>query len=197
MLFDPKDISSQNAKEQVLEGSVVGNSPNSARISSKGSKLIHNLDNCLAAGHTLVHFISAGEISLHKLIEHLCSRHPGETAELWLSTWTIKEAAARTILQLKESNAIKDIKAVFDYRIKTTDSKTFHFLEKHFAQYALTKNHAKVIVLDFVSAQYTIVTSANLSNNPRIESGLISTDPLLAQFHITWMRDVLAGKKVY
>jgi hypothetical protein len=194
----PKDINTliQEAGENLESAAAASSNLNTQNIKTKGKNLIKNIDDCLAAGATHINFVSAGSLSLHQLIEHLINKHSGK-ADLYLSTWAIKEAASRSLHRLCEQKKIDRLYGVFNYRIKTLDGKSFQLIEKKFTQYALTKNHAKVIVIDFIIAQYTIVCSANLSNNPRIEVGYISTDEVVAQFHKNWMQNVLSGKKVY
>lgn len=196
-LFEPTDINTLIQEAAKLESDASTNKPiKKQMVSFKSSQLIKKISECFAAGAEHVDFVSAGELSLHQLIEYLSELEP-HPFNLHISTWAIKESASRSLLKLIEAGKIHHMFGVFDYRIKTIDGKSFQLIEKHFKQYALTKNHAKVIVLDFIYTQFTIVTSANLSNNPRIEAGFISTNASLAEFHKGWMKKVLNGQKVY
>lgn len=195
-LFSPADIKTQIEECASLESQAqpsITQSP--ARLAQKPNKLAQHITACLSAGHKHIDFVSAGDLSLHNLIQGLCF-YFDKPAELWLSTWAVKEAAARTIVQLIDSKHITAVRAVFDYRIQSVDAKTYHLLKRHLTQSALTKNHAKVIVLDFITDQITIVTSANLSNNPRIEAGFVSANQLTSDFHMGWMKKVLSGQRV-
>ena len=142
-----------------------------------------------------VDFCTAGELSIFQLVQYaLTVTGP---ADLYLSTWTIKEDPARSLIQLKEKGTIKNLYGIFDQRIKTLDAGHFHLIETGMTKFALTKNHAKVVVIEGKELSLCIVSSANFSNNPRIEAGFISTINSTVKFHKQWMKQVLAGKTIY
>lgn len=170
--------------------------PNTLTFSGRASSFLKFLQEALLIESQYIDFMTAGNLSLHNIIELILKMY-GPCKELYISTWAIKEAAARSLLSLKEQNLIGSMHGIFDYRIKTVDSKSFQLIEQHFFRYELTKNHAKVILIEYGKRCFTIVCSANLSNNPRIEAGFISLSTKTFIFHKEWMLKVFEGKKIY
>ncbi|MCK6649177.1 MAG: hypothetical protein L6Q66_05950 [Bacteroidia bacterium] len=163
------------------------------QISCKASDLIKNVIGETSPG-SFIEFCTAGEFSLHQLIQHLLT----ETgpADIYLSTWTLKEEPARVLYALKKAGLIKTLNCVFDYRIRTLDAKHFDFVQKILDSYTLTKVHAKVVSIIGENRSLAVSCSANMSNNPRIEAGVISCNSVSAEFHKTWITDVINGKKI-
>lgn len=196
-LFKTEDINNRIEQAALLQSDAAETTVyNYAGVATKSRHLINKITAILAAGHRHIDFVSAGELSLHTLIEFILQTHAGSLCDVYLSTWAIKDAAARAIIRMKDSGQINNLYGVFDYRINSVDGKHFKPIAHLFTKYALTKNHAKVVIVDFEEVQYCILTSANLSNNPRIEAGYISTNGQTAKFHKGWMMDVLNGKKI-
>lgn len=193
-LFDIKTVGSEPI-DALQFSSAVQNAPDELlQLSVRAKELLSNLFDELTPNKH-IDFCTAGELSIHQFIQYaLTVTGP---AHVYISSWAIKEDPARVLLFLKDTGKIKKLFGVFDYRIKTLDAKHFHLIEKAFTQYALTKCHAKVVVIESESLSIVIVSSANLSNNPRIECGFISTIDKTVQFHKAWMTEVLNGKTVY
>jgi hypothetical protein len=140
-------------------------------------------------------FMTAGKLSLHQMIESIIQQL-GPCKKLYLSTWAIKEVAARSLFNLKENKLLEELHGIFDYRVKTVDSQAFNFIEPHFSSVALVKNHSKMLLLDFGAKKIVILSSANLSNNPRIETGFVTANTRTYNFHLYWMKEILNGTKI-
>lgn len=167
-----------------------------ATFTGKASLFIEELDWMLDRKKTHIDFMTAGNLSLHNIIEMLLQKY-GRCQELWLSTWAIKEAAARSIRKVYDAGLVGRLYGIFDYRTESIDAKAFQLIRPVFSGYSLTKNHAKVVLLEWENRYITILSSANMSNNPRIETGVISLSKTTFYFHKGWMIDVQNGKKVY
>lgn len=163
-------------------------------IRSRASELTIKLFNKIVPG-AFIEFCTAGEFSMHHLLQHLLSI--SGPANVYLSTWTIKEDPARVLHYLKKSGHIKDLYAVLDYRIRTQDAKHYHLIEKLLTGHVLTKCHAKVIAIEGEKCSFAVVSSANMSNNPRIEAGYIACNDKSMLFHKGWIMDCINGKKIY
>jgi hypothetical protein len=192
-LFNTADLGKQSTNKFDTQFSV-SNTADYKKINSKASKILEQVKVLLGI-NTHIDFVTSGELSIHQFIQYFASSVPN--CNVYISTWAIKEEPARVLLSLYLSGKIKKLYGVFDYRIKTLDAKHFHLIEKAFTQYVLTKNHSKVVIIESDNLNLVIVSSANLSNNPRIETGFISTVPDSVAFHKKWMNLVLNGKTVY
>lgn len=196
MLFSHKDIDKENSESDVLGfNSLKSESAHDLfQLMGKAKDLCKNLlDELTPNKH--IDFCTAGELNLHHLLTYALTI-TGE-ADVYISSWAIKEEPARALLFLKESGKIKQLFGIFDYRVESTDAKHFELIKNAFSSYKLTKNHSKVIVIIGQNLSISIVSSANLSNNPRIEAGFISTCKPTIDFHKQWMEKVLSGKTVY
>jgi hypothetical protein len=193
-LFDIKNVCS-DATEVLPFSSAVQNAPDELlQLSVRAKELLSNLFDELTPNKH-IDFCTAGELSIHQFLQYaLTVTGP---AHVYISSWAIKEDPARVLLFLKETGKIKKLFGVFDYRIKTLDAKHFHLIEKAFTKYALTKCHAKVVVIIGQNLSISIVSSANFSNNPRLEAGFISTCEPTVEFHKNWMDKVISGQTIY
>lgn len=192
MLFDINEKMDNSSK---LVASVnTQDNINPVHIRSKASELTKNLFKKIAPGQ-FTEFVTAGEFSMHNLLQHLLTI--SGPANVYLSTWTIKEEPARVLHHLKKSGHIKDLYAVFDYRIRTQDAKHYHFVEGLLTGHVLTKCHAKVMAIEGEKRSFSVVSSANMSNNPRIEAGYVGCSEQSMLFHKGWIMDSINGKKIY
>ena len=197
-LIEPKDINTLIEEQVTLETAFKGDklSRRKFSFSGKSARFIRDLDGMLDQNTVHIDFMTAGNLSLHNIIEFILDKY-GACLSMYISTWAVKEAAARTLRKLHDDKLIGRIYGVFDYRTESIDAKSFQLIEPIFNQVVFTKNHAKVILIEYEDIYFTILTSANMSNNPRIEAGFISLSPLTFYFHKSWMIDVFNGKKVY
>lgn len=193
-LFNINEVNSSEIEIQTFDSLITDSCTELLQLSCRAKDLCKNIfDELIPNKH--IDFCTAGELSIHHLLQYgLTITGP---ADVYISTWVIKEEPARALLFLKEAGKIKQLFGIFDYRIKTLDAKHFHLIEKAMTKYELTKNHAKVVVIIGQTLSISIVSSANLSNNPRIEAGFISTCLPTVEFHKQWMEKVLSGQKVY
>jgi hypothetical protein len=139
--------------------------------------------------NVLIEVCTNGKFSFHELISQ-CLSYTGK-ADLFLTTWAIKETPVRMLFKLKESGLLKTISALMDHRTKTLDAKHFPFLEKLCNKIKLTNIHAKVAVLQGENHSLVILTSANLSSNNRIEFATINTHTQSINFHLSWIQTQL------
>jgi hypothetical protein len=65
------------------------------------------------------------------------------------------------------------------------------------ADIRLTTCHAKIVVLQNQQWSVAIVGSANFTNNPRIEAGIVSTERAVGDFHRDWMLAEIANAKPF
>lgn len=194
-MITPADITKRlHASAERLRAGKNAYSPDvTHNIVCKSSELLNNLFGKIMPG-TITEFCTAGEFSQHQVLQYLLTITG--SANVYISTWTLKEEPARVLHFLRQTQKIKNLYCVFDYRIRTLDAKHFSFIEKSVTAYALTKCHAKVMVIEGERMSAAVVSSANFSNNPRIEAGYISCIDSSAAFHKAWIMDVIGGKKI-
>lgn len=120
---------------------------------------------------------SIGHWSLHELIAYCLSRIG--PADMWLTSWGITAEPLKVIISLLETGAIRDLSCLFDSRVKLQCPQAYQLLvaqeQGRKLRVHLGKNHSKTVVLLNDSHAVTIVTSANLTINPRIEGYVVLT----------------------
>jgi hypothetical protein len=175
-------------ERDTFETSVVDDDGDQDFLLCKGSLKIHELFPSLKK-NTTIHYVSNGEWSTHELIIHLLGLIG--PADLYFTTWSLKEYPVRLFLDAMEDGRIKRLCALLDSRVKVRNPDVLMLAQQNFSMIRQYDCHAKVTVL--MSDQWTvsIVGSANMTNNPRLEAGLISTLPAVGHFHSSWILDLI------
>lgn len=125
-------------------------------------------------GNSIPYF-SDGEFSMHQLIEHLLNQTG--PAKVVLSSFSITEVAIRTFQRLMESGTIQSMACLFDFTVKRHKAGLLFFANNVISNIAISKCHAKVVLLYNGKHYVTVVSSANLNINDKLEAGVISTSP--------------------
>lgn len=136
-------------------------------------------------------FVTGGKWSAHDLLFYLL----GQTgpAKVYLCTWAISELAARLLLQAVTDKLITELNCIFDRRLPVRKDKTLQLAKNICTRITLVDCHAKVFVIENESWSISVLGSANLSNNKRIEAGCIFTDKGTMEFNRNWIMDQLLG----
>ena len=142
-----------------------------------------------------VHFISDGDWSMHDLVMQLCSIY--KPVELYITTYAIREFPIRQLILAQERGEITSVKMLLDYRAKVRTPEVYHMASINVGSIFLTSIHAKVTVLKSLKGCVTIVASANWTQNPRIEAGVVSTNNEVADFHIEWIEKVMKNATIF
>lgn len=195
-LFKISDLNRSADTTELYSSVDAGSVYPSQNYSGKSGAFLNELQHLLTMETQHIDFMTSGTLSLHQVIEVVLKKF-GPCLEMYVSTYAIKEAAARSLFGLKKAGLINSLHGIFDYRMKTVDSRGFQMVCMLFHRYELTKNHSKVILIEYRNRYVTILCSANMSNNPRIETGFISLSQKTFLFHKAWMLEVFEGKKVY
>lgn len=133
------------------------------------------------------YYFSDGKWSLHDLLEYLLSI-TGKSVVL-ISSYSIGEASVREFLRLKESGQITTLKCMLDFSVKSQKSGLLFFASNVADEIRLAANHSKLILIMGVDIQFTVITSANFTDNPRYETGVINSNPQLYKFYETKFLD--------
>ncbi len=126
-------------------------------------------------------YFSTGEFSMHELIEHLLEQTG--PAKVVLSSFSITEVAIRTFQRLMEKRTIQSMACLFDFTVRRHKLGLLFFASNVISRIAITKCHAKIVLIYNGKHYITIVSSANLNINDKIEAGIISTDTKIFDFY--------------
>lgn len=130
-------------------------------------------------------FASGGDWSTHDLLFHLLQIIG--PAALTAATWSVAEHAAQKLIAALDEGSLTDIKFLVDWRVQVRTPGFMTLAKRHFTDIRVSSTHAKVFVLRNDEWNLSLVGSANLTNNPRIEAGHLSTNPDTANFHADWI----------
>ena len=119
-------------------------------------------------------FWSNGKWSMHDLLLYLVKL--SGPAKVWLSTFSISEIAIRAFSHALETGLITELHCLFDYTVKTHKLSLLYFAGNIVSDIRLVPNHSKVILIENNDWKITVISSANMSPNPRIEAGVIIVD---------------------
>lgn len=132
-----------------------------------------------------VFFMTNGAWSNIRLIEYLLE-YTGP-ADIYFSTWSLSSDAIRRFVSWRESLYINRIVAVLDEGIRNRKPEIYQQAIAAFPELKFAKCHAKVAVLMGAQRCFTLIGSANFTRNPRRETGVIITDPGVAEANALWI----------
>lgn len=141
----------------------------------------------------IIHFVTYGKWSMHQLIIYLLKQIG--PANLYMTSWSMTEQPLRALLNLKMQGLLLDAHCILSDRLIERTPKVYDLAQHVFTQLKLIKLHAKVSVLENANWQIVVVGSANYTNNPRVEAGVIDTTGGSAMFHKNWILDELTKSK--
>ena len=188
-LSDIKGIELPQKSKSVSNKSLKNNTVLMKRF-DKCSKVIGKIQK-----DTSIHYVSMGEWSSHDLLKVILEQIG--KADVYIATWSISEPGTIMLLNLVKSGLINSILGVFDWRIKVRNPKALQLAKYNFNKIYLTTCHAKVTVICNKDYNISIVGSANYTNNPRIESGVITESKEIADFHKDWISGITKNSKLF
>lgn len=137
-----------------------------------------------------VHFVTGGKWSLHQLLEAaLAVTGP---AVLHLSTFSITEFSARLLAGHLDAGRLRELHMLIDYRAKVRYPEVYQLAANVATSIRLTPVHAKVMVIEGEHCTLSLQGSANWTDNPRIESGVLTRDQHVADFYKDWLKKSMA-----
>jgi hypothetical protein len=188
--------SKQEAENTELIGNhtYIENVKNEYRQIFKNYQKIEDLFPDLEPG-TNIHFVSEVDWSNHELIAHLLTITG--PANIWFTTFALSEAAARILLKLKQNNQILEMTALVDFRAQNRHPEAYHLAKSLMANIRQYPNHSKVTVIENNDWQIVINSSANFTNNMRIESGIICVNTGATTFYKNWINNLIIHGELF
>ena len=179
-----EDFSTPRVKEpSILEASTQGPVAN---LLAKSTETLSECWPVLTPGQH-IHYATAGLWSSHDLLFHLLAQTG--PARIWIATWSMTEEPVRMLVQGMESGLIEELQLLLDVRVQVRNPSVLAFAKMQASQVRTSICHAKVTVLENQAWAIAIVGSANYTNNPRIESGVVIENREVARFHARWIQD--------
>jgi len=123
----------------------------------------------------VVHLWNEQKLSLHALIEELIDQC-GQTV-LYVATWSLSVPAMKTLIRLKAEGKIRLAYGVVDFRTRKDHPEAWDMALQYFDKLSIFPCHAKVVVLGGLDKELSIIGSANLTLNPKMERLAVVSTP--------------------
>lgn len=133
-----------------------------------------------------VHYYSFGNFNLVRLIVYLLKQLG--PAHVFMSSYSFSTKSINQLHNLIEKKQILSFRVLLDNRVRSISPKPFQMISTIF-NYRCTSIHAKTAVIYNDQWQISIVTSQNATDNPKMERGIIFTDPSVFQFDLKNLTD--------
>lgn len=137
-----------------------------------------------------LHFVTFGRWSMHDLIFYVLKQTG--PAHVKIASWSVAEKAVRTFVSKVESGEILSCEWLLDPRVKVRNPKPLQMIQANFV-HRFAACHAKVTTIENENWNISIVASANLTNNPRIERGVIFPFKDVFEFDNNWINETING----
>lgn len=125
------------------------------------------------------HFYSWGNFNLVRLICYLIKQTG--PVHLMMSSYSFSSKSMEQIQHRIAQNEILSLKLLLDNRVRVMSPLPFQMIVTSF-NYRCISVHAKIALLWNDHWRITIVTSQNATDNPKLERGIIFTDPDIFDF---------------
>jgi len=131
------------------------------------------------------HFATAGRWSQYEVLNFILAQTG--PADVFLTTWKINDLSANNIFNLIKAGVILNLFTVLEKRIPITSPTAKDTIVTNATNHLIADNHSKVIVVINDEWKVSVNGSANMTINPRIEAGVLSTVESVADFHKKWI----------
>ncbi len=138
---------------------------------------------------TEIHGVFKGQFSLiNAILACLAKTGP---ADLTIATWTAAEKEIEILEQLRTDGVIKSLKWLIDFSFQARKLRAVILLRARFGDNTIRVSsvHSKFITIRNSIWQLTIITSANLNKNLRLETFQIVQSDQLAAFYESVMEE--------
>jgi hypothetical protein len=133
----------------------------------------------------IYHYVSSGDWSMHNMLVHFAGLI-GKSDVLCCS-WSMSEPACSYLVSNR--HLFGKFEALMDWRINVRCPQAKEMAMYNDIDIRLTSCHAKVYLMSNENYNVSIVSSANFTNNPRIESGVVFTDLESYKFYKKWIKE--------
>lgn len=137
------------------------------------------------------HFVTSGRWSMNDLMIFVLQQTG--PSDILVATWSIAELSMRQVLKYYTEGLIKSISFLLDPRVKVRNPIPLQLLAANF-HYRLLPCHAKVTLIKSEDLYISIVSSANMTQNPRIERGVIFPSKEIYEFDYKWLNETINGR---
>ena len=159
--------------------------PRQKELVSDVCVLLENSFSSLQQGSD-IHFYSFGNFNLVRLLMHLVKKTG--PAHLFMTSHSFSLRSIEQLQNRLEQRQLLSFRLIVDHRVKSMSPKPFQMLSTAF-DYRCLSVHAKVALLWNEQWKLSVITSQNATDNPKMERGVIQTDPAVFDFDFQILND--------
>lgn len=127
------------------------------------------------------HFYTRGAFDLVQLVLYILKQTG--PADVVISSYSISENTLKTLRRMVDAGEIASIRFLIDNRVRSISPKPFDVMVNSFPGcYRCLALHAKVALISNSEWKITVIGSQNATHNPKLERGIIHTDPNIFVF---------------
>lgn len=194
MLFEQGDLF-----DIFKKGSGKAEKTESGKFNKKVCQINQELEKCfpeIEQGN-IYHFATAGAWSMHDLIFRVIKLHG--SIKLTGATWSMATKTTDMFMRAFKAGDIEKMDFLFDWRVEVRNPTALNMIKYgDICNLRVASCHAKVAVIEaedgFCCA---ILGSANFTNNPRIEAGVIDCSRSAVDFHKSWIMGEIENSKPF
>lgn len=192
-MIDLKEILSQNTIDNKRATSIVQVGANNQFLLIDRKKTLADSFGVFEHNKTY-HYSTNGRWSQYELLCYILEQIG--TADVYLTTWKINNDVAANIAMLKNKGFIYDLFLLLEKRIAVTSPQAQDLITSVADRYKITDIHAKVMVIENKEWSISVNGSGNMTVNPRIECGVVSTHREVSEFHKNWIiKEIYGGSR--
>ena len=160
--------------------------------SEQPAEFISAMDKSLTAAIGLInqkvntHFYSFGNFNLVRLIMYIIKQTG--PVNLCMTSYSFSNKSIQQLQNHIENDKLISFKLILDNRVRSISPKPFQMIASCF-NYRCTSVHAKIALLWNDTWKLSIVTSQNATDNPKMERGIIFTNPAVFDFDLKNFND--------
>jgi hypothetical protein len=188
-LFNPEDIELTQRGDDSSRAVRMSNLKAVMRMGKARSKVAEVIGDL--AGVEMIDYVSFGRWSMHDLLFYLLEQTG--PAKVYFTTWAISTKSINLLVEGLASGLISELHSILDRRIEIRRSDCFAFLQHHANSIYLVDCHAKVILIENDHWKIVVKSSANFSENRRIETGMIIINKEIFNFNKKWIEETIAN----
>jgi len=135
------------------------------------------------------HVISTANWNSYDLLSHLVKATG--PADFAMCIWSISNRGVQRLVDLRQAGSLLSLTSVVDPKTMSMKPAAGAMLRDASDRFGVYPTHAKVYVMIGERMSASVVTSANLTSNPRMEGCTITIDRRIGEFHRSWIQAAL------
>jgi hypothetical protein len=142
-------------------------------------------------------YISNGKVSTYQMISYFLDKYCQKygAATLHITTWGMTELAIRQLVTRKQSGQILKVHFVCSEQTKVNKQNEFYLMKELATTFTTIPCHAKIYLMEIGFMKISIITSANLNRNNKLEAGVISGSTETYFFYREFLNKLIDGNK--